>query len=263
MEYESIVKQLGVRPGDRVWLSSELIRLVLQFKRAGAVFDASELIDAFQNALGKEGTLILPTFSFEFSNKGRYDYLNTKGTTGVLGNVALERPDFLRTTHPMHSFAVWGKDQEELVGMTNKNSFGMDSPFGYCVGKHVRQIILGTDYVHAMTFIHYAEVVCNVPYRFAKSFTGIYVTANGIEEKRTYDYAARKLEISPEEQFNKIGLILEKEGVSRRLDISGLECYDIDLASSFPIICEDIVGNMCRNIYDFNIDRRLVFQEVI
>ena len=78
----------------------------------------------------------------------------------------------------------------------------MDSPFGYCLGKHVRQIILGTDYVHAMTFIHYAEYVCNVPYRFAKSFTGQYVTREGIEEQRTYDYPARKLEIEPKEIFN-------------------------------------------------------------
>ena len=263
MDYENIVKQLEIRKGDRIWLSSELIRLVLQFKKTGLSFDASELLNAFQDALGTDGTLILPTFSFEFSNKGRYDYLNTRGTTGALGNEALKRADFDRTQHPMHSFAVWGKDKEELVGMTNKNSFGMDSPFGYCVGKHVRQIILGTDYVHAMTFIHYAEVVCNVPYRFAKSFTGIYVDKNGIEEKRTYDYAARKLDINPEERFNKMGQILENAGVSKHLNICGLECYDIDLASSFPVICADIVNNMCRNIYDFNVDRNLVFKEVL
>ena len=144
--------------------------------------------------------------------------------------------------------------------MDNKNSFGIDSPFGYCLGKHVRQIILGTDYVHAMTFVHYAEVVCNVPYRFAKSFSGIYVDAEGIEEERTYNYAARKLEIDPKEVFNKMGSILEEKGVSKRLNINGLECYDIDLAASFPIVCDDIISNQCRNIYDFNIEREIIFQ---
>ena len=260
MDYDSFVGQLHIHQGDRIWLSSEVIKLALSFKRSGLRFDGSALIDAFQSAVGADGTLILPTFSFEFSNKGTYDIVNTRGTTGALGNIALERPDFTRTQHPMHSFAVWGRDRDELTGMTNRNSFGVDSPFGYCVRNHVRQIIIGTDYVHAMTFIHYAEVVCNVPYRFAKSFTGQYVTYDGTAEERTYDYAARKLEITPEETFNTMGRILEERGISHRLDIDGIECYDIDLASSFPVICDDIINNKCRSIYEFNIDRDEIFK---
>ena len=159
----------------------------------------------------------------------------------------------------MHSFAVWGKDKEELVSLQNRNSFGVDSPFGYCLGKHVRQIILGTDYVHAMTFIHYVEYVCNVPYRFAKSFTGQYVTREGIEEQRTYDYPARRLEIEPKEIFNQMGRILEERGASRKIDISGIDCYDINLAASFPIICDDIIKNKCKSIYEFNIEREKIF----
>lgn len=261
MEYKELVDQLNVKKGDRIWLSSELIKLVLQFKKAGIKFDGNELINAFQNQVGSEGTIIIPVFTFDFSNKGYYDIKKTKGTTGALGNIALAREDFRRTQHPMHSFMVWGKDRDELASIKNRNSFGNDSPFGYCVGKHVKQIILGTDYVHAMTFVHYAEVVCNVPYRFPKSFRGLYVDECGHEEEREYDYAARKLEIEPEERFNKIGEILENKGISQKLLFGGLECYNIDLASSFPVICEDIIHNMCRNIYDFNIARDKVFQE--
>lgn len=259
MWYKNFVDQLHINSGEKIWLSSELVKIVLKLKKEGRIFDGSELIDAFQNAIGNEGTLILPTFSFEFSNKGVYDVLNTKGTTGALGNIALGRSDFYRTQHPMHSFAVWGKDRELLIGMNNKNSFGIDSPFGYCVGRHVRQIILGTDYVHAMTFIHYAEVVCNVPYRFAKSFSGVYINSQGEKEERTYDYAARKLEIEPREVFNRIGIILEDKSISKKLDINGLICYDIDLAASFPIICDDIINNQCRNLYEFNIARERIF----
>ena len=259
LDYNRLVEQFHISSGDRIWLSSELIKMIFELKKKGIRFDGSALIDAFQEALGVEGTIMIPTFSFEFSNKGYYDIVNSKGTTGVLGNIALERKDFRRTQHPMHSFAVWGKDMEELVGMTNNNSFGSDSPFGYCVGKHVKQIIIGTDYTHAMTFVHYAEVICNVPYRFFKSFTGKYTNIYGVEEKRTYVYAARKLEIEPKEVFNRIGAILEKKGISQKIIINGLECYCIDLAASFPIICDDIINNQCRNIYEFNIERELIF----
>ena len=258
--YRSIVEQLHINKGDRIWLSSELVKFVMQFKKAGIKFSGGDLLNEFQEAVGIEGTIMIPTFSYEFSNKGKYDKKNTKGITGALGNMALERQDFVRTQHPMHSFAVWGKDKDLLASMNNKNSFGMDSPFGYCVGRQVRQIILGTDYVHAMTFIHYAEAVCNVPYRFTKFFTGLYVDDNGIEEERTYEYAARRLEFEPEERFNRIGKILEKKEVSKKLNVNGVECYDIDLAYSFPIICEDIILNKCLNIYDFNIERSLIFR---
>ena len=259
MDYRSIVERFNLNKGDRIWLSSELIKLALLFRKTGTKFDGSLLIDEFQNAIGDEGTLIIPTFSFEFSNKGYYDIRKTKGTTGALGNIALARDDFLRTRHPMHSFAVWGKDKNALISMENKNSFGIDSPFAYCISKHVKQIILGTDYVHAMTFIHYAEVVCNVPYRFSKAFSGIYVDESGGRLQKSFDYAARKLEIEPEEKFNKMGKILEGKGTAKRIEIDGIECYSIDLAASFPWICDDIINNQCKNIYDFNIDRKKIF----
>ena len=259
-EYEKIVSQFNLQKGDSIWLSSELIKLVLILKKKQIKFDGNELISAFQNSVGEEGTILIPTFSFDFSNKKYYDILHTKGTTGALGNLALHRDDFKRTKHPMHSFMVWGKDKRLLTSMDNKNSFGLDSPFGYCIGNHVKQVILGTDYVHAVTFIHYAEATCNVPYRFAKSFTGEYVTENGETEIRTYDYVARKLEIQPEEAFNRMGNILETEGISKKIDIYGLESYLVDLAKSYPIICKDIIENKCRNIYDFNIPREEIFK---
>ena len=105
-EYENIVSQFELQKGDSIWLSSELIKLVLTLKKKQIKFDGNELIYAFQKAVGVEGTILIPTFSFEFSNKQHYDILNTKGTTGALGNLALKRNDFKRTRHPMHSFMV-------------------------------------------------------------------------------------------------------------------------------------------------------------
>lgn len=257
--YYDLLRDFDIEKGDSIYLSSELLKLVFLFKKNGIEFDGNALLDELQNMVGSEGTILIPTFSFDFSNKKYYDILHTKGSTGALGNLALQRKDFRRTQHPMHSFEVWGKDTEYLISMQNKHSFGLDSPFAYCIGHHVKQIILGTDYVHGMTFIHYAEAVCNVPYRFAKSFTGDYVTENGIVEKRTYDYSARKLEIEPEEHFNKMGLILEESGCARKIEIAGLNNYEIDLAKSFPLICDDIIQNRCSNIYDFNIPRDQIF----
>lgn len=259
MIYKELINELNIHPGDRIWLSSELIQIVLQCRSRKIPFEGSCLLTEFQNAVGETGTLLLPTFSYDFSNKGYYDIKKTKGTTGALGNIALSRDDFQRTKHPMHSFAVWGQDQEMLVSLNNRHSFGIDSPFSYCISHNVKQIILGTDYIHAMTFIHYAEAVCNVPYRFLKTFRGTYVDERGTAEERIYDYAARKLEWDPRECFNRIGCILEEKGVSQKLEVSGIPIYCINLAKSFPIICEDILHNNCENIYDFCVPREQIF----
>lgn len=259
--YDALVESLPIEQGDRIWLSSELLKLVFLFKRRGERFDASRLLDAFQKRLGTDGTLFLPTFCFDFSNHQRYDYRKSKGTAGALGNLALERGDFVRTQHPMHSFAVWGKDRDMLVSMTNRHAFGSDSPFGYCRDHNVKQIILGTDYVHALTFVHYVETMCQVPYRFNKTFTGTYITEDGEEEIRSYDYAARKLEICPEERFNRIGVILEQNGAACRYQYYDYGSIWVDLAASYDWIREDIVKNQCRNIYDFNIPREQIFAE--
>ena len=257
--YRELIESLGIKKGDKVWLSSELLKLVLICKKIKIEFNASKLLDYFQEAVGKDGTLLLPTFCFEFSNNKRYDYVYSKGITGALGNVALARKDFVRTQHPMHSFAVWGKDQELLCAMNNKHAFGIDSPFEYCRVNNVKQIMLGTDYVHAMTFVHYAENMCGVPYRFAKRFTGIYVTRGGKEEERSYDYAARRLDVGTIEKFNRIGLILEEKGIAESSNYKGYISHIVHLGDSYHIICNDILHNQCRNIYDFGVPREELF----
>ncbi len=258
--YEEILSNFHIQPGERIWLSSELLKFALLFKSRGVLFDPSALLDTVQDLLGREGTLLLPTFCFDFSNTRRYDYLHARGNTGVLGNTALQRGDFIRTQHPMHSFAVWGKDAQSLYAMQNKHAFGIDSPFEYCREKNVRQIMLGTDYVHAMTFIHYAEAMCQVPYRFAKSFTGIYITPDGRQEERTYDYAARRLDVGTVEQFNRMGAVLERSKIAYTVDYEGIVSHVVMLGDSYEAICKDIQFNMCRNIYDFSIPREKLFQ---
>lgn len=260
MNYIDIVAQFDLKKGDRVWLSSEILGLAMIFRKNKERFDQNALIDAFIDAIGEEGTLLIPTFNFDFSNHGHYDYVNSKGTTGALGNTALKRDDFKRTTHPLHSFAVWGDDRDYLAAMENNNSFGSDSPFGYCIQRHVKQVILGTDYLHALTFMHYAEATCNVPYRYMKTFKGTYTTEDGVAHERSYIYPVRQLEIRPEECSNKIGAIFEQKGVSKKTEIENIVSYKIDdLAAAYLILCDDIINNQCRNIYNFNIDREQIF----
>ena len=262
--YDKIASLFGLSEGDRVYLSSDITKLAFFFrKELNERFDPVKLLEAFQKAVGEEGTLALPVFSFDFSNNSFYDYRRTKGTTGTLGNTAMLKCGYVRTSHPMHSFAVWGADVEELAGMENIHSFGPDSPFEYFRRNNVKQIMLGTDYEHAMTFVHYVETACNVPYRFAKTFTGIYVGPDGKESERSFEYAARRLDVGTVERFNRIGEILEEKGISRKISSGEIPDYLSHitmLGDSYPVIEDDILNNLCRNIYDFSVPREELFE---
>lgn len=259
--YKDIIDQFSINKGDAIWFSSDLTHLALMHRDiTGARFEPAQLIERLKDAVGSRGTILIPTFNYEFSNKGRYSYTESKGTTGVLGNTAIRKCGFIRTKHPLHSFAVWGKDKELLYSMDNKHSFGEDSPFGYCNRQNVRQIMCGYDW-RALTFVHYAETICKVPYRFTKEFTGSYTLPDGTTEIRTYEYAARYLEVGTSEHFERIWKVFEEKGIAKSYLFRGtIKSYSVELGVCFPIICDDIIENQCKNLYDFDVDRGKLFE---
>lgn len=260
--YLDLAAAIGLQPKDRVYLSSDLMALAWNARQHGETFCADALLDSFQKQITEEGTLLVPAFHFSFSNQGTYDYKHTPSAAGALGNTALQRTDFQRTAHPMHSFCVWGKDKDRLCALRNRNSFGCDSPFAYMEQNQVIQVMLGTDYQRSMTFVHYVEYMAGVPYRFLKQFTGSYRDENGAESIRTYEYPARDLELGSVEKFNRIGKILEDQGIAECLTINGIMIRKVMLAESYPVIYQDAKYNQCRNLYDFEADRAQIWADL-
>ena len=94
ISYKKIASELDLKPGDVIYLSSDILALAWTAGQNGESFEAEELIDSFQRQITEKGTLIIPSFHFNFSNKGSYDYRNTPSSSGALGNAALKREDF-------------------------------------------------------------------------------------------------------------------------------------------------------------------------
>ena len=193
--YLNIVDYLDIEKGDVIYLSSGLLKMMWLCRNTNENFDADALLNRIQEKLGAEGTLLIPTYNFDFSNKGYYDIRHSQSVVGYLGNVALARKDFQRTRHPIHSFAVWGKEKELLCNLNNKDSFGEDSPFAYLLKHGGKEIGIGVDYTEGFTFLHYVEVKAKIPYRFYKTFQGIYVDNDGREKEYECIYPARDLSV--------------------------------------------------------------------
>lgn len=137
-----------------------------------------DIIDELKSAVCL-GTLLFPTFNWDYCKGIPFNIGRTKCRTGALGAAALKRSDFERTQHPIYSFAVWGRDKAYLCGLRNTTSFGWDSPFA--VVDKMLAINVGAQ--HSLTFAHHVEQILEAPWRFEKDFGGYsqYVRKEGIK----------------------------------------------------------------------------------
>lgn len=245
----NLLESFNLNKNDVVFVSSDLTSLMWISRECSDAITPAAILDGIQHRIGTGGTLILPTYNWEFCQGKGFDYSKSRCKTGALGVAALKRNDFKRTKHPIYSFAVWGKDKSVLCKMNNFSSFGSDSPFAYLHNNAIN-IIIDVDYKNCFTFTHYVEeqVGLPVPYRFQKTFEGDYTAEDGKTEHRSYSMLVRSYEMETTNTINPMGCILEKEGVSRKYEFGGATIRILKMGDAFPYFERDIKENRSRNI---------------
>lgn len=249
-DFLSPIHQLGINKGDVLFVSSDITRLLRDFYKQNREFPSlDDIIDYLQSIVEESGTLIFPTYNWDFCHGEMWEYHKTKCETGVLGAVALKRKDFVRTQHPIYSYAVWGKDQELLCNMTNTSSFGADSVFAYMAEKHAKNLIIDVCFTHCLTFVHYVEQNSGVvTYRYEKNFTALYRDSQGSESTRTYSMFVRDLDLDVVCDFDPMEKQLLEMGIAKRLFIDDIPFTLLDMQASVAPILEDIKNNRSRKL---------------
>lgn len=257
IKYRDIPKQLGIRKGDRILVSSAIKDVVNIAKSNGDEFDLNILIDAFKEAVGEEGTLMFPTYNWDWCKGAAYDVRSTPSQVGALSQIALNRPDFRRTRHPIYSFAVYGAGTEELCALDNKSAFGPDSPFRWFLDHGVKNIVINCKFNHSFTFVHYVEeaVLDDVRYRYLKDFRADYTDADGNTTERVYSMCVRSYTYDVEEVVDDYEEDWLKAGAQENIFINGIRYAVIDLRKTYPIIEDDILHNDSRKLCSFRAQR--------
>jgi aminoglycoside 3-N-acetyltransferase len=83
----------------------------------------------------KKGTIVIPTFSYSFTDKKNYDIIKSKSNVGFLTNEILKLKGVKRTLHPIFRFAISGKKEKDLLMCDTKNCFGKNTVFDYLIKK--------------------------------------------------------------------------------------------------------------------------------
>ena len=254
IKLRDLAKHLGLNKGDRVYVTSDVKGLLYGIMHHDDETDLNILIDGIIDIIGEEGTLVFPAFNWAFCGGTPFDYYKTMPKTGSLCKTAMQRSDFRRTKHAIYSFAVWGKDTDELCALDNKSSFGQDSPFAYMVSHGYRNLFIDKDLQHSFVFVHYAEQSVGHlyrNYRYLKDFTGEYTDENGVTSVRTYDMNVRALDRDVTNVIYAFEDEFIEKGIMKRFYINDLEYKIIELKDSHPILCEDVRHNRSRRICSF------------
>lgn len=252
IKLKQLANYLHIDRGDNLFVTSDVKQLLYNLTYKEDDTDLNILIDGMTDIIGEEGTLVFPTFNWDFCKGVPFDIKKTPCKTGTLGKLALKRNDFRRTKHPIYSFAVWGKGTDEMCAMENKSSFGYGSPFTYMIEHHFKNLFIDKDLGHSFVFVHYVEEqVGNIPYRYLKDFTADYTDENGKVSKKTFAMNVRDLDLDVTNRIDVFEDEFIEAGVMEKFSVNDIDYKMIDLHGAFPIIAEDIRHNRSRKVCSY------------
>jgi len=108
-DYLSALRQVGLPRGAVVMVHSSLSQF-------GYVDGGAEtVIEALLEAIGPEGTLVMPTLSCSWLGRRPFDPATTPCRVGAIPEAFRKRPGVLRSPHPTHSVAAFGPKAREII----------------------------------------------------------------------------------------------------------------------------------------------------
>ena len=218
LTFEKLVegfRELGVEEGDTLLVHSS-------YKSFGEVEGGPQLvIRALEAVLGtdKDGTLIMPTFNFDFNKGQPWDVRTTPSKMGVLTEMVRTDPRAKRVFHPFYSFAILGKHAETLGSLRYKSAYERDSVFGKLRDLNGKIMVIGLSYTNSMTFFHHIEQMEGVDYRFLKQFTGEVTDENGNTYADTFEMLVRDIDKGVITEVDPMGALMEQAGVIKSAKI--------------------------------------------
>lgn len=160
------LEALGLEKGDTVLVHSSI-------KSVGEIDGGADtLLDALQAAVGEDGLLVLPTHSWAYINDTNptFSVERSPSCVGKLPEIFRQRPGVVRSLHPTHSVAAWGRDAQAYCD--GHESFdtpcAWDSPWGRLAQRGGKILMLGCSLARN-TFVHGVEEWNHIPRRLTES----------------------------------------------------------------------------------------------
>ena len=154
--------EMGLSGTDTVFIHSSMKAMGDVEGRADTVIDA--WMEYFE-----EGLLMLPTHTWKqmSENVNVFNPRTEPACVGVLPNIFMGREGVVRSLHPTHSIAAYGRDAEEYIKGEEKltTPCSPGGVMGRLIERDAKILLVGVTHIRN-TFIHAVEEIYNVPERF-------------------------------------------------------------------------------------------------
>ena len=147
---------MGIKKGDILLLHSALTSI-------GKIDGGAEtVIDAFLQVIGEEGTLVMSTLTGWFSP---FDAQSSPSQVGYLSECFRQKKGVLRSLHPVHSVAAYGKYAEYITKDHDKcpTGCGQGTPYLKIAELNGKVMLLGVD-MDRNTTMHSMEEAIDARY---------------------------------------------------------------------------------------------------
>ena len=224
--------------------------------------DGRTVCVALVEAVGESGTVVMPAFTYAETLSGPPTGVTATGAArrpvafhqdlpvsrevGAIAEAFRHLPGVLRSSHPTHSFAAWGRQAREVLSTQRDNN-----PLGPLKKLNVMQghvLLLGTT-LQAATAIHLAEERLGLPYRNRR--TAVRVNAAGYDERVVLENVPGCSEgfIRIEDHLDpaKVRSVPLPRGVARKIPIRHLVNLATKLLETDPqlFVCDDTACASC------------------
>ena len=163
----------------------EIVRLVLPNKPGVALVHSDlsnfrvkdkdfiwNILYAVEVLVDEGWTLLFPSFTFSFCSGKPFSQSKSPSETGILADkVLVSFPGAKRTTEPIYSFVILGKEPGSIDSISPKTTFGFDSIFEWFEKQNAQVVMLGCSWEYCTQFHRYEELAA-VQYREFKTFKG-------------------------------------------------------------------------------------------
>lgn len=232
-------EQLKIQLKDMGLFSTDTVLIHSSMKAIGEVEGGGEtVLDAWQEYFS-EGLLLLPTHTWATVNAGHpvYDPANSESCVGILPNLFRKRPGVVRSLHPTHSMAAYGRAAADYVA--GEEFCNTPCTPGGCYDR-LRQVngkilLIGVGQ-ERNTFIHSVEEVLNVPNRLSDRPMELTVVMPDGGERRVYmrkHYNAKQPHIS--EDFVKLQRAFLECNAAREVKFGSADCILCDAKRIFEV----------------------------
>jgi aminoglycoside 3-N-acetyltransferase len=222
-DFVAQLKALGFTYGATIYLHSSMD----QINRRVPGLDPLRLINLLKELIGEEGTLLAPTFPFrglQYQYVQRQRVFNVRLTPsqeGLFTELFRRTKGVMRSLHPTHPIAAWGKHSRELLAEHHLGTaFGKKCPV-YKMQRYNGLVAgLGVVPKECFTLYHVAEELHPATRAMQYATDAFEMTIISGDEKIPYQV----IPLRPDRvrRYSRADRILRKEGIVRYYRVRGL-----------------------------------------